>query len=155
MIVNLSISDRIAKVEVEGRIDVNSAPLFHEKMASIDVDQIDKVEIDFSGVGYVSSVGLRELIILKKKLGKIPLFIEKVNPLVDEIFRTTGFDSILDYTVFDPKTDYSHMSFKSFLEHKAKNGPDKEILCSEGIHITGKRSTSAPTSSLTTWRSSE
>ncbi len=27
MIVNLSISDRIAKVAVEGRIDVNSAPL--------------------------------------------------------------------------------------------------------------------------------
>lgn len=50
MIVNLSISDRIAKVEVEGRIDVNSAPMFHEKMASIDVDQIDKVEIDLSGV---------------------------------------------------------------------------------------------------------
>jgi len=138
MIVNLSISDRIAKVEVEGRIDVNSAPLFHEKMASIDVDQIDKVEIDLSGVGYVSSVGLRELIILKKKLGKKPLFIEKVNPLIDEIFRTTGFDSILDYTVFDPKTDYSHMSFKSFLEHKAKNGPDKEILCSEGISYNWK-----------------
>ena len=67
MIVNVSISDRIAKVAVEGRIDVNSAPLFHEKMASIDVDLIDKVEIDLSGVGYVSSVGLRELIILKKR----------------------------------------------------------------------------------------
>ena len=128
----VSISDRVAKVEVEGRLDVNSAPQFHEKMAAIDLDLIDKVEMDLSGVGYVSSVGLREFIILKKKLGEKTLRLEKVNPLVDEIFRTTGFDTILDYSVFDPKTDYSHMSFKGFLAHKAKNGPDKEILYSEG-----------------------
>ncbi len=128
----VSISDRVAKVEVEGRLDVNSAPLFHENMAAIDLDLIDKVEMDLSGVGYVSSVGLREFIILKKKLGEKTLRLEKVNPLVDEIFRTTGFDTILDYSVFDPKTDYSHMSFKGFLAHKAKNGPDKEILYSEG-----------------------
>ena len=138
MNVNVSISNRIAKVEVEGRLDVNSAPLFHKEMASIDLSLIDSVEMDFSGVGYVSSVGLREFIILKKKLGEKKLRLEKVNPLIDEIFRTTGFDTILDYSVFDPKTDYSNMSFKGFLEHKAKNGPDKEILSSDGASYNWK-----------------
>ena len=102
MNVNVSISNRIAKVEVEGRLDVNSAPLFHKEMASIDLSLIDSVEMDFSGVGYVSSVGLREFIFLKKKLGEKKLRLENVNPLVDEIFRTTCFDTILDYSAGMP-----------------------------------------------------
>ena len=102
MNINVSISNRIAKVEVEGRLDVNSAPLFHKEMASIDLNLIDAVEMDFFGVGYVSSVGLREFIILKKRLGEKKLRLEKVSPLVDEIFRATCFDTILDYSVGMP-----------------------------------------------------
>lgn len=52
--------------------------------------------------------------------------------VIDMVFRTTGFDSMLDYTVVDSNTDYSHMSFKEFLAQKVKYGPDKTILSAGG-----------------------
>lgn len=53
MIIKVSESDRAAKINEEG---------------AIDYDEIDKVEIDFSHVRYITSASLREFVILKQKL---------------------------------------------------------------------------------------
>ena len=105
MLISVDIAGRVAKVRVEGAIDVTAAPLFHSKMASIDIDGIDRIEMDFSQVGYISSSALRELLILKKRLGEKQLFIDRVRPAVDEIIRITGFNLILDYSVLDTTAD--------------------------------------------------
>ena len=127
MFPDLCISDRIAKLIVEGEIDATSAPEILEKMSEADMDLVDRVEMDFSGVSYVSSAALRAFVIMKRKLGDKELHIDNVSPDIDNLLRETGFDCFPDYSVSDPEQDICHMSFKDFLGHKVTDGPGKAL----------------------------
>ena len=131
MNINVIFSDGVGKVQVEGTIDAVSTPVFHNELVTINFDGIDRIDMDFAHVSYISSMALRELLMLKKRLGNKPLRIENVQPVVDEIFRVTGFDSFLEYTVLETTMDYNHMSFKEFLAHKVAHAPVKTIIASE------------------------
>ena len=77
-------------ISLAGRIDSLTAPKilsFYEKVAK----NIKMVYVDCADLQYISSAGLRVLLIMKKK-GDI--FLENVRPQVMEILETTGFDSI-------------------------------------------------------------
>ena len=54
--------------------------------------------LDFTDLEYISSAGLRVLISTQKKLKNddIPMAIKNVNDIVNEIFRMSGFDKILN-----------------------------------------------------------
>lgn len=83
-------------VELEGRLDTitsqelaNALP--QEKRANLDLD------LDFQKLQYVSSAGLRLLVLFKKEAQATnnKMVIRNINEVVKEIFTVTGFNKIL------------------------------------------------------------
>lgn len=79
-----------------GKIDTNTAP---DLKAVIDAlpDSAKELILDFTGVDYISSAGLRVLVQAQNKMeGKDgSIKITNVNQIVDEIFEITGFGDLL------------------------------------------------------------
>lgn len=81
---------------VKGRIDTNSAPEAETQI----MDQLDGVKelvLDFKEVEYLSSAGLRVLLLLHKQMlscGSMKLI--GVNETVREVLEITGFMDVLD-----------------------------------------------------------
>ena len=77
-----------------GRIDSLTAPKilsFYEKTAK--ENDIKAVYVNCDKLQYISSAGLRVLLIIKKNT-QGDMFLDNVRPEVMEILETTGFDSI-------------------------------------------------------------
>jgi anti-anti-sigma factor len=86
-------------VTVMGRIDQASASLFQQKLAAwIDACKSDAAPLllDFSGVDYISSVGLRVLMLAAKQVkaqqGKVA--IAALTPVVAEVFQVSRFNLV-------------------------------------------------------------
>lgn len=86
---------------VEGRMDVISAQEF-EKQCSKWIDEGEKVVIlDFKGLEYISSAGLRSILSIGKRLkaqgGKLLFY--NMNIMVKHVFEISGFASM--FPIFD------------------------------------------------------
>ncbi len=84
-------------VAITGRIDTSTAP---EASASINesLDGVQSLILDFTGVDYISSAGLRMLLALQKKMmTRDGMKLVGVNDDVHDVFEVTGFDEILTY----------------------------------------------------------
>ena len=55
-------------VKVEGRIDTTTAKEFEEKTAAALEESVTSLVMDFSGVDYISSAGLRVVLVLIKRM---------------------------------------------------------------------------------------
>ena len=83
-------------MKIEGRIDtITSQDL--EKEITSELDNIDSLILDFKEVEYISSAGLRVLILTETKLKEKDnsLTIINVNEPIKEILRMSGIDKIL------------------------------------------------------------
>ncbi|MED9969600.1 MAG: STAS domain-containing protein [Ruminococcus sp.] len=79
-----------------GRIDTVTSKQFHEEVNS-ELNGITKLVLDFSQINYISSAGLRVLLILYKTMKKQgDMIIIHVNDDVMGIFEVTGFSGILN-----------------------------------------------------------
>ena len=80
-----------------GNLDTGTAPLAQEKInACIDNGDL-KFIFNFEKTNYMSSSGLRVLLTTAKKLrGKGELRISNLNPVIEEVFDVSGFNSILN-----------------------------------------------------------
>lgn len=79
---------------LSGRIDTITSPDLLSVYREADDNSIRTVSMDMTDVSYISSAGLRVLMIM---LGDHPdnVKLDNVNEDIMEILRTTGFDSIL------------------------------------------------------------
>jgi len=84
-------------VEVNDRIDTVNAPDFENEIME-EVGKFDSLTLDFTNLEYISSSGLRVLVKLEKKLKpeNIPFTIKNLNPALQEIFKISGFDKLLN-----------------------------------------------------------
>lgn len=83
------------KLMVEGRIDTTTSPEL-EKHLSANLNGISELVIDFAGVEYISSSGLRVLLSAQKVMNKQgTMKLIHVSDLVNEVFEVTGFSEIL------------------------------------------------------------
>ena len=83
-------------LHLHGRLDTLTAPgllAFFEKASGENV--IDEVEVDCGVLDYISSAGLRVLLIMQKKCEK-GVMVRNINAVVKEILEQTGFDSVLN-----------------------------------------------------------
>ncbi len=83
-------------VEVEGRIDGATAGDLENSMMA-EIEDTDKVVVcDLNGVSYVSSAGLRAILVVAKRLSKqaVDFSICGLNGPVAEVFHISGFDRI-------------------------------------------------------------
>ena len=89
-------SSEQVELQLEGRLDTNSAPSAQESFLKIAGEYAD-IELNFSSLDYISS-GLRSLLMLQKQVNKTggSLVLTNVSPSVLEVFEITGFSSILN-----------------------------------------------------------
>ena len=89
-------SDKIV-LEVEGKVDRLTTQQLQDAIL-LALQKMSQLEIDFGGVNYISSAGLRALLMGQKtaqsKQGR--MYLTKVTEPVKEIFNITGFSSFLE-----------------------------------------------------------
>ena len=81
--------------EVSGRIDTISAPALLEAFEEY-FDQVTRIEVDATSLTYISSAGLRVLMMASKRLGMGAVEVLHATATVREIFSSTGFDQMID-----------------------------------------------------------
>lgn len=83
-------------IVAKDKIDTVAAPDFENEIMD-EMGNFDSLVVDFTGLEYISSAGLRVLVATEKKLNPqgIP-FIIKVNDAIKEILVMAGFDKILN-----------------------------------------------------------
>ena len=82
-------------MELEGGIDSTAAPELNQILDE-SLDGIDSLILDFQKVDYISSAGLRVLLVTFKEMTKKgKMVIRNVNSNVMDIFTMTGFVNIL------------------------------------------------------------
>lgn len=96
MDIKKSYNEKELLVEVGDRIDTVTAPDFENEIMD-EMGKFDSLVLDFERLEYISSAGLRVLIVVQKKLKPqgIPFEIINVNDMIREIFSMSGFDKIL------------------------------------------------------------
>ncbi|AWW26512.1 STAS domain-containing protein [Acetobacterium carbinolicum] len=84
-------------VELEGRMDTNTSPEFQKEMEPYYTKQGFKMILNFDKLDFVSSAGLRVLLLIQKKSKALDgsLVIKNVKPEIQEVFDMTGFSDIL------------------------------------------------------------
>ncbi len=83
-------------VGLSGRLDASTSPSVEENLLSL-LDQGEKrLVIDFSDLTYISSAGLRVLVLVAKSVQKTKgtLALAALSKHVHEIFQIAGFTSI-------------------------------------------------------------
>ena len=80
---------------LEGRLDTVTAPDLEKEMPAV-VEEANELIMDFEKLEYISSAGLRVLLMAHKTMAKKGgLKVVRVNETIMEIFEVTGFADIL------------------------------------------------------------
>ncbi len=88
-------------VNVNGRLDAVSASEFQKALLALIEQGAKNLVLDFSGVDYISSAGLRAILVVAKQLrsGQGELSVAVLQEMVKEVFELSGFNAILP--IFD------------------------------------------------------
>ena len=82
-------------IEVAGRLDTITAPVL-EKTINDNAENVQNLVLDFKGLEYISSAGLRVLLGAQKKMQQVgKMKVINVCELVMDVFEMTGFADIL------------------------------------------------------------
>jgi len=93
--VECSVKDGVFEVSIQGRMDTITAPELLKRFQEADSD-IRAIHIDVRRMSYVSSAGLRVLLMMYKSLkDKDGFAMTGASDAVREILETTGFDQFL------------------------------------------------------------
>ena len=85
-----------ATLEISGWLDTQTGPQLQEALSELE-DSITSLVFDFAKLEYISSAGLRQVIVAyKKMMGKDGFKIINVSDEVFDIFRLTGFDQQIE-----------------------------------------------------------
>ncbi len=82
-------------VTLTGRLDTTTAPELEATLKE-SLDGVENLILDFTGLEYLSSAGLRVLLAAQKTMNKQgSMVIRNVNDTIQEVFEITGFADIL------------------------------------------------------------
>jgi anti-sigma B factor antagonist len=82
-------------VEVEGRLDTATAPQLEQALEGA-YEGITELVFDFEKLAYISSTGLRILLLAEKTMKKQgSMVVRNVNEVIMDVFDATGFVDIL------------------------------------------------------------
>jgi len=89
-------TDKSVVLTLNGRLDTVNAPLLESKIK--EQEDITELTIDFKGITYISSMGLRVLLQAKKAIkakgGRMSII--NMRDSVREIFEMTGFLNLME-----------------------------------------------------------
>ena len=96
MLINRTAENEKLTFSIEGRLDTTTAPRLQEVLLPA-FDETKEITLDFTNLDYVSSAGLRVLLMghkeAKKKGGAMTVI--NVSPDVLEVLEMTGFTDML------------------------------------------------------------
>ena len=83
-------------VNIKGDLNVKTAPILEEELTT-SVVGVKNLVLDFTGVEYISSAGLRVLLATEKTMRRQQgsMVLRHVNPAVKEIIRLAGFLQVM------------------------------------------------------------
>ena len=85
-------------ISLEGRLDTISAPQLEKELRTLfdETSELSSLTLDFAKLVYVSSAGLRVILMAQKEMNKRgKMTIKNVNEVVMEVFEVTGFSDML------------------------------------------------------------
>lgn len=89
--------DKELTIALVGRLDTTTAPQLETEIKS-SLDDVDSLVLDFEKLEYVSSAGLRVILMAQKLMGKKNgLKLKNVSANIMEVFDITGFSDILTF----------------------------------------------------------
>ena len=96
MDINKIVNENSLTVEINGRIDTQTAPALQQELEE-SIEGIDELILDFNNVSYISSAGLRTIVTaqnwMDNKNGTMIIRGAKKN--IINVFKVTGFDTFL------------------------------------------------------------
>ena len=82
---------------IEGKLDTATVPDATQQLEA-EIDNIDCLVLDLKDLKYLSSAGLRLILLLHKKMAeKGGMIVRNVNETNKEIFDVTGFTDFLNF----------------------------------------------------------
>jgi anti-anti-sigma factor len=91
-------SDEIKCARPQGRLDSNSGPIFEKELLGYIEGGCNRLLLDFSDLTYISSAGLRVVLVAAKRMktagGRFVLV--ALNAQVSDVFEISGFSRLLD-----------------------------------------------------------
>lgn len=95
MKINTARDDSRLTLTLEGRLDTSTAPQL-EALLQKELPGTTELTLDFGALEYISSAGLRVLLMTQKAMNKQgSMCVRNVNETVNEVFEITGFTDIL------------------------------------------------------------
>lgn len=83
-------------LKVEGRVDTTNAKEFEENITN-SLDGVKELIMDFESLEYISSAGLRVILMVIKTMKKQgSMSVINANEMVKEIFEVTGFSDLME-----------------------------------------------------------
>ena len=97
MEVKFNKQDSTLTVAISGNIDTVTAPELDTKLQE-NLSGIKDLILDFAAVDYISSAGLRVILMTNQMMEDVEgeMTIKNVNEDVRDVFEMTGFDSLLN-----------------------------------------------------------
>ena len=97
MTITQNFNDGQWNIAIEGRLDANTSPELEETLKA-KPQELTGLTLDFGGLNYISSAGLRVMLLALKQMNMAGKSIKVVNVTdpVFEVLELTGFVDILD-----------------------------------------------------------
>lgn len=96
MDINITKENGQMDVALTGRLDTLTSPELEAKLKP-ELDSLEKLTFDFAGLEYISSAGLRVLLMAAQSMeDKGVMVVKNVNSDIMDIFEVTGFVDILN-----------------------------------------------------------
>ncbi len=93
--INKNKSGGTLTIALEGRLDISTAPDL-EQLVRNNLDGVTELVFDLDKLAYISSAGLRVLLLAQKKMNKQgTMKVIHVNEMVMEVFVNMGFSNIM------------------------------------------------------------
>ncbi len=98
MEIQTNLSNQNLIISLIGRLDTMTAPQLEKEINGSTLEDIETVTLNMRELEYISSSGLRVILMLYKKLTGIggKLKIVNVNDMIMELFSMTGMSEYLD-----------------------------------------------------------
>lgn len=96
MIITEERKDKVLVLAVEGRLDSSTSAQLEKKLLAVMDSGETYLILDFASMDYISSAGLRVLLMAAKRIGKAEgkLVLAALSANVKEVFDITGFTDI-------------------------------------------------------------
>ena len=121
LVINVNKNGNKVTVATEGVIDTETASNLSATLLELDYSNLD-LTLDFDKTDYITSAGLRVLLVARKKMTDDTMRIINVNEPIELVFKVTGFSDILNYSGKKQDVVDCHMSFKALLKKRVNDG---------------------------------